>query len=339
MFEADLLENLIQEGYLQRQKHPEQALYIYNYTARTQYEQKWNDITLQCRGLILNQRLEVIARPFPKFFNLGEQENQLIPEESFEVFEKMDGSLGIMYWIDDHPYIASRGSFTSSQAAKANSILYQKYRPLFGQLDRSKTYLFEIIYPDNRIVVDYGDLEDLILLAVIDTQSGEEALLEDWGFPVVGRYDGIQALDELRIREAENKEGYVIRFKSGLRYKVKFSEYLRIHRIVTQISNIDIWEHLRQGLPLEEILDRVPDEFYRWVKKTEQSLRQHYKQIEAGALANFKDQGDRKATALYFQSCPNASILFKMLDGKDYSALIWRLIKPSYERPFAKMEE
>ncbi|HMQ48329.1 MAG TPA: RNA ligase [Saprospiraceae bacterium] len=339
MFEAGKLQELIQTGYLVCQKHPEQALYIYNYTALTQYEQVWNEITLQCRGLILNERQELVARPFPKFFNLGEQDNQLIPEEPFEVFEKMDGSLGIMYWIGDRPYIASRGSFRSEQAEKANRILYDKYPSLFDRLDKSKTYLFEIIYPENRIVVDYGGLEDLILLAVIDTQSGIESATDDWGFPTARCYNGIAALDDLRKREEENKEGFVIRFQSGLRYKVKFSEYIRIHRIVTQISNLDIWEHLRQGLPLEEILDRVPDEFYQWVKKTEHSLRQQYQQIEMKALSDFKDLGDRKATAAYFQSCSYPSILFKMLDGKDYAALIWRLIKPAYEKPFSKIAE
>ena len=61
---------------------------------------------------------------------------------------------------------AHRSRLTSEQATRATDLYRRKYtefRPNPGL-----TYLFEIIYPGNRIVVDYGATEDLILLAVID---------------------------------------------------------------------------------------------------------------------------------------------------------------------------
>ena len=91
------LQSMIDEQYIKVQKHPEEDLYIYNYTAKAQYERVWNEWTLQCRGLIMDADQKVVARPFPKFFNLGEIEGQVLPKESFEVYEKMDGSLGILY--------------------------------------------------------------------------------------------------------------------------------------------------------------------------------------------------------------------------------------------------
>ena len=86
------LHQLIQQDYINVQKHPDADLYIYNYSAKAQYERMWNEWTLACRGLIMNGNHEVVARPFKKFFNLGEVENQWIPDEPFEVYEKMDGS-------------------------------------------------------------------------------------------------------------------------------------------------------------------------------------------------------------------------------------------------------
>ena len=41
-----------------------------------------------------------------------------------------------------------------------------------------KTYLFEIIYPENRIVVDYGDYKGLVLIDVIDNETGKSDLQE-----------------------------------------------------------------------------------------------------------------------------------------------------------------
>ncbi len=334
-----LLNQLIADGYICSQKHPEAEYYIYNYTAKAQYERVWNEWTLMARGLILTPEYEVIARPFRKFFNLEEHAADEIPAENFEVYEKMDGSLGILYWLKGEPFMATRGSFNSEQSIKANEMLYQRYKHTFGLLDKSKTYLFEIIYPENRIVVDYGNREDLVLLAVIDNQTGRDEPLEEIGFPVVTRYDGIADLKALKSLQAENKEGFVIKFRSGFRVKVKFEEYVRLHRVLTRVSSATIWEYLSSNQSFDQILEKVPDEFYDWVKKMVAELHAEYQKIEQYCLDNFKDLGNRKDTALYFQTLKYSGILFSMLDKRDYSSAIWKLIKPTYERPFRVNDE
>ena len=271
MIPKDLLLEMIDLGFVIKNKHPTEELYIYNYTQKTQFERVWNEITLECRGLILNENYNIVARPFAKFFNLGEFENQEIPNLKFDVFEKMDGSLGILYFHNNKPFIASRGSFNSDQSTKANELLNSKYELCLANLDQSKTYLFEIIYPENRIVLDYGSDESLVLLAIIDTQTGDEFPLEDLGFPVVKKYDGINDINQLKALELADKEGFVIQYSNNYRLKIKFSEYLRLHRIITQVSSINIWEYLKTEQPLDEVLEKVPDEFFDWVKNTKNS--------------------------------------------------------------------
>lgn len=334
-----LLQQAIADGLVAVQKHPEWDLYIYNYTARVQYERAWNEITLACRGLILDTAHNVIARPFPKFFNLGEVTEQEIPDTTFEVYDKMDGSLGILYWYNEAPYIATRGSFSSVQAVKANELLQHTYAAALPNLNRQKTYLFEIIYPENRIVLDYGEAEELVLLAIVDTQTGEEDPLENLGFPLVKRYDGIKDLATIKEMDDDRKEGFVIRFANNLRLKIKFKEYLRLHRIVTQISSVDIWEYLQSGQSFDEILDKVPDEFYQWVKRTRASLTTQYDAIEQQCKADFKVLDSKKDTALYFLQCAQPAVLFSMLNGKDYSKNIWKMIRPKFEKPFMIAEE
>ena len=331
----DVLDQLLENGYIKAKKHPKVDLYIYNYTAKTQYERMWNDWTLSCRGLIMNKNREVIARPFPKFFNLGEMESQIIPNEPFEVFDKVDGSMGVLYWANNQPFIATRGSFNSEQSKKANSILYQKYQDNLSKLDRSKTYVFEIIYPENRIVVDYGDREELILLGIIDTQTGIEEPLQNIGFPLVTQFNGVRDLSKLKSLEENNREGFVVKFKSGLRIKVKFDEYQRIHRIVTNVSSIDIWDYLKNGLPFDEILERVPDEFYDWVRETEQRIKKQYMYIEETAKREIKQFPTQKETALYTLACQYPSVMFAMMSGKKHEPIIWKLVKPAHEKPFS----
>jgi RNA ligase len=334
MINKQLLREMLDERMVIIQKHPGAALFIYNYTNKAQYEGVWNEITLQCRGLILDADLNIVSRPFKKFFNLEEHPADVIPNEPFEVFEKLDGSLGILYWLGDVPHIATRGSFISEQAVHASGILLERYNTGFDQLDRNLTYLFEIIYPQNRIIVDYGDKDDLVLLAVIDNKTGEDLSLPDIGFPIVKKYNGISDFKLLKDLAEENREGFVIRFKSGLRAKVKFAEYLRLHRIVTGVSNIVIWEHLSEGRSFEDLLDKVPDEFYDWVKKTIDELKSQYETILANSRDVFKQLETRKDTALYFQTQKYQAVLFAMLDGKPVEKIIWKMLKPAYAKPF-----
>lgn len=278
---------MVEEKLVMVQKHPSAPLYIYNYTARVQYDKLWNEITLAARGLILNGDLELVARPFGKFFNLEEHAPHEIPQLPFEVYEKLDGSLGILYWWEGQPYIATRGSFDSDQAKHANGILYGKYQHLFSALDTNKTYLFEIIYPENRIVVDYGGKNDLILLAIIDNKTGHEHIAEI-GFPIVKKYEAISDLYTLKALDEKDKEGFVVRFQNGFRVKVKFADYIRLHRIVTGVSSLTIWEHLNEAKPFDELLERVPDEFLSWVSQTKHDLDSAYAQVLKNAQLAFE---------------------------------------------------
>ena len=159
------------QGLITCRSHPTEDLVIWNYTPKCTYAQAWDDVTIQSRGLITKLDGTIVSRPFPKFWNL-EEDKVSIPLEPFKVTTKEDGSLGVLYFIDDTPYIATRGSFISEQAIRGTEILHQKYKDF--HFKKQYTYLFEIVYPQNRIVVDYGDTEDLILLAIIHTETGEE---------------------------------------------------------------------------------------------------------------------------------------------------------------------
>jgi RNA ligase len=257
----------------------------------------------------------------------------------------MDGSLGILYFLDGMPQIATRGSFTSDQAAKANEILRRTYGELLEGIHPEYTYLFEIIYPDNRIVVDYGDQEDLVLLAAIHTETGLEVDLHQPTaskefrdvFPLVTHYDGITDIAQLRAIQEENAEGFVIRFQSGLRLKLKFEEYVRLHRLMTHVNARVIWGLLKNDQPFDEMLERVPDEFYTWVKRTRDNLTAQFSLIEMQCqevVKQVQDLPTRKEQAAMVLKTRYPSIVFSMLDKKNYQEAIWKLLYPDAARPF-----
>ena len=335
------LNRLHQEGYLNRQKHPELDIFILNYSQKCQFEQLWNPITLMCRGLILDANYNIIARPIPKFFNIEEHKPEDIPNEPYEILEKKDGSLIQIGWINDEIIISSRGSFTSDHAIKAREIIDKKYKKIIDayRLD-GLNLVFELVARFNKIVVDYGDIEDLFLITAIENDTGDEVpynLLLDFGFPIVKRYENL-SISELKRLNFENEEGFVIKFDSGFRIKVKFEDYVRLHRIVTNVSTKTIWEHLKDSKPLDDLLNNVPDEFFKWVKYTIKNFENQYKEIEDYCKQNFKFFDTRKECALYYQTKKYPSVLFKMMESKPYDQIIWKLIKPKYEKPF-KIEE
>ncbi len=318
----------IEAGYISEQHHPEWSLRILNYTQRCQFDWRWNAQTMQCRGLIVDDAWNIIAKPFPKFFSV-EQLGGVVPVEPFEAYEKLDGSLGILYFVDGKPQMASRGSFISEQAQRATEMLETKYKD--AKLDPSFTYLFEIIYPENRIVVDYGGREELVLLAIIETETGVEWPLHafDSVFPVVKRYDGFSQFDELLANQDSSREGFVVRFQSGQRVKIKFDEYKRLHKLLTCVSPKAIWEVLKSGSDISKVIERVPDEVFKWVRETENDLRGAFASIESDARSEMRYVGTRKELAEHFKTCRYPAVMFNMLDNRDYSETIWKLIKPS----------
>jgi RNA ligase len=334
MFLNDL-DRLISLGYVSRRKHPYHDLFILNYTPKTQYEGLWNDTTISCRGLIVDSNNKIVARCFKKFFNyeevIGDVNSRLSCGMSFSMTEKMDGSLGILYWIDKQPFIATRGSFDSEQAIKANEILRSKPTDF---LDKNLTYLFEIIYPSNRICVDYGNLEDLVLLSAINTESGDEVELNNHPFSFAERIVPEGDFSSIKAKNLPNKEGFVVRFSDGFRFKIKFDEYIRLHSLIFSISSRSIWKYLTEGKSIP--LDSIPDEIYTWVKTEEESVKKSYELLVGEARSVFSSiiNLPRKEFALEALKYRYSSLLFSMLDGKPYEDLVWKMIEPEYRTPF-----
>lgn len=334
----DTLAPLVADRYLTRRKHPEFDLWIYNYTEKAQFEKHWTPETLMCRGLIVDADGTVVARPFPKFFNLSEHgPDWRPPAELTAIQDKVDGSLGILYWTPDgRPWIATRGSFVSPQAQHATRVFRERYADL--PWDRSLTHLFEIVYPTNRIVVDYGAMDDLVLLAVRETATGAERKLLAWFPHRTHSWGGRIDMDHVRRRLDElgpNTEGLVLLFADGTRVKVKTDEYVRLHRLLTGVTPRRISDLLATGVGIDELLRHVPEEFADWVRQTADELGTEQSEIVTRAYqeavwAQEAHGQDRGAIAWSIKDHPLRSLIFLAIDGKDVEGPAWKLVRPAH---------
>jgi len=342
-----VLNNYIENNLIVANKHPEYDIWILNYSPKAQSKKFWDDYTMSCRGMVIDADGNILARPFQKFKNFQEHDPSEIDfSKPFVIYEKMDGSLIIVFYYEPHMewIVASRGSFISEQAIEAKKMLGSRTE----KLQKHSTYLFEVIYPENRIVVDYGDRRELVLLARIQTFIGHEINHEELEstysnlFTVVKTYDfkNINDAKDLQgLEEVENKEGYVFR-QGDFRFKWKFSEYIRLHSILTNVSNIVVWEHMKNNYVFDELLDRVPDEFYNWLQRTAGNLQREYDVIEQRALLEFvriyhiNDITERALFAEQAKLSDYRSILFRLYDKRAYAEIIWKMIRPVYSKPF-----
>ena len=329
------LDDLVEGGYITRRKHPSLDLYILNYTARTQYERLWNETTAQCRGLVVDSSGKVVSRCLKKFFNFEEVREEVASRlelgTPFKVFEKVDGSLGITYWTPEGPRIATRGRFTSAQAMRASLMLKELYGS-YG-LDPEITYLFEIVYPENRICVDYGDLESLIFLGAIHTKSGVEVDSRDLPFEKAKEFEFGVGFDEMKRMNLKNREGFVVKFDDSFRFKIKFDDYVRLHSEIFSLSTKSVWTSLKDGrrTPVEMLAPELQD----WAQSVELDLMRDFASIECSAAETFDSikSLSRKEFAMVAMNYRFSSVLFHMLDERPYSDIIWKMVEPEFRRP------
>lgn len=350
LFDINLFNEMVVEKFVRVKVHPTEPLIIANYAEKTVYEKVWNEVTLTCRGLIYHYETgEIVSRSFAKFFNVGEYGPEFVwPNESVVVTDKLDGSLGILYRqpSDGQLAIATRGSFQSDQAIKATEILRAKHADF--QPEPGFTYLFEILFPQNRIVLDYGDTEDIVLLAAIGNESGHvysPMAVPEWTGDSTQVFSAYNFSEALAMPPRANAEGVVIRFESGLMVKLKQEDYVRAHAIVTGCTNRSIWETLSKGESLPEKASFMPDEFHAWMIKTAEELEDKKAFWRGAALVEFRDlfrtvgQTRKEFAALASQSEFRAA-LFKLYDGQFIDDLAWKAVRPvEIVRPFAQREE
>jgi RNA ligase len=367
------LNRAILAGHVRAQDHQDWPLRILNYTEACAATGAWNRTTMACRGLIYRRdTMEVVARGWTKFFNHGQAGAPEIGlDESVIVTDKLDGSMGIIFPLPDGTLaVATRGSFASEQAVHATEVLRTKYagfRPL-----REVTTLVEIIYPGNRIVVDYDGLDDLVLIGGVANDSGmladrvggtplppaTVAMLTGWPGPMARHMDAFTFGEALALQPRPNAEGVVVQvLHSGRRVKIKQADYVALHKVITGLTARTVWEHMSTGRPLVDLLEQLPDEFHAWVVETAMSIdsavaREHgrllaafHKTIDAmpdewfDELAIPASREGRKQFALAVAEHPDRWALFALLDGRDLTGELLKRAKPdAYVTPYGRVQ-
>jgi RNA ligase len=268
-------DDYVKKGLLSRKELTDVVLY--NYTQKCTYDNAWDDVTMRNRGTVYDKiTCEVVSYTPKKFFNLNENEfsqlNKLPLHLKYEVYEKVDGSMITCSWHRGRWIVATRGSFESDQAKEARKIIFDERN---YDLNKNYSYIFEVIYPENRVspgarlVCDYGDTRNVVLLIAYDkkaegrelTRSELESEAKRLDMPICKKYE-ITLDDAVKNQKTLpfNEEGYVILFEDGTRVKVKGDEYVKMQKIINGLSPLSIWEAFDSFDFPHEHLAELPEE-------------------------------------------------------------------------------
>jgi RNA ligase len=316
----------------------EAGMMVLTYSTSCTFKRCWDEYTRLCRGLIIDGNGEVLAHPFPKFFNLNEhpetQEKSLPWHMPTEVFDKLDGWLGISYRLDGKLCVSTRGSFSSKGALWATEHIQS------GKYDTKiipdyVTILFEIISPVTEIIVRYPyEKHGLHVIGAYNRITGKEydreyikAMAGAAGFPVVPCHGHLSVEDmEARLHrtKAEECEGYVIRFWNGIRVKIKSSDYKRVAELHKNMGPLSIWAVMKRGKMPERYRESWPNALLREYDKTVEALTGQYKKIWDECWAEFDSVKEhersapstegRKAFANRIKDNKYRSVLFALVD-------------------------
>lgn len=317
------LDQRVEKGLVRRQKHQTLPLLIYSYTPMCQFTGAWDKYTLMSRGLITDTEGHVVARPFGKFFNYGEKHCPDLPRLPFQIFEKIDGSLGIYFNYDGQWHVATRGSF-DNQFTDFGSL----YLQLVQRFPKHWTICTEISMP-----AEIDGLERCVkhapgvyLLGAIDIYSGKDVswkgLLEHgWEGYLPRVYDSsfgdVDRLQEL-AKELTDTEGFIVRWANGQRVKVKTAWYFRLFRNIVRMDE-KVRGMMLQEMPLPAILQELPEELHEQAKLVYKQLRYHSKTREHALMGECLRLWDDEREQFVRNSSghPDQGLLLMLYDDKD----------------------
>ncbi len=245
-------------------------LAVFNYENDADFS---DSVVQESRGIIINiDTLDVVCWPFRKFGNYNESYADNIDWDSACVQEKMDGSIIKLYWYLDKWIFATNATIDASTvAASENGETYLdlikntvNYDCLdFNELNKDYTYLFELIGPENKIVIKYN-IDKLILIGQRNNKTGEECkpFIKDMPCPKIYHLNNLnECIDVVNTLNNEKfqHEGFVVVDKFFNRIKIKSNEYFMLHRTRLELSKKKIIELLIMNEDVERIIESLPD--------------------------------------------------------------------------------
>lgn len=254
------------------EQHPNLVLFKYDQINSPFAE----PLVRECRGIVLDQNdnWRVVSRAFDKFFNHGEGHASPIDWSTARTFEKVDGSLCVLYAYAGRWHVATTGT---PDAGGRVGPLQLRFADLFwrtwGKYASAPpshdlaghVFFFELTSPHNRVVVPHT--EDGLTLLGGRFPDGLEMTppvvsgLLDGAFPTARAFDLSSHTDiaaTFSNMDPLHNEGFVVVDSEFRRIKVKHPGYVALHHAKDGMSTRAFVEIVRSG-ETSEVIAAFPE--------------------------------------------------------------------------------
>lgn len=274
---AQTLNRLVKERKIRRKWHKTyKHLAIYKYKGGFDFFHhedarfvKW------CRGLVYDHKEDrVVACPMPKFHNHFEypesELKEILSSGNYYVTKKVDGSCVLAWYYMGEWYFSTLFGINSNQAQKARSLL-ERIGSLDDFLNPERTYIFEVVYPQNRIVLNYGSEESLTYITEFDPRTGHELWNKDFkvsgnGFECSGQSDEAITINDLStfVQSGTGVEGYVVTIQRpdadyDIRIKFKTQWYFNRSWFYSRIQVDGLVKTLSKRVASGDPMPQIPE--------------------------------------------------------------------------------
>lgn len=282
-------------------------LYIFNYNITANFS---DPIVREARGIILHiddQLIYPVCWAFNKFGNYGEPYADKIDWSTARVQEKIDGSLIKVWWYKGEWHISTNSTidaFNTPMGVNFGQLFERAIDLDYSRLNPLNTYMFELVSPENRVVIDYNNTT-VYHIGTRNKVSGEE-IVEDIGIQKPKEYslhsleDCVNAANQLNpIGQAVIHEGFVVVDKNWHRIKVKSPEYVAIHHLLPNgiITDAQIIDMMKANI-IDDIVTYVPsaipriDEMKESLVRTKQEIQNYISENAALINTNHLSRAD-----------------------------------------------
>jgi RNA ligase len=266
-------------------------------------------IVQQCRGIILDSARDwqIISYPYDKFFNYGEESAAAIDWNWAKVYEKLDGSLMVLY--------------VQRFGVSFADLFWRVWRELGYVLPQETHYcfIFELMTPYNRVVVRHHE-NQLVLHGVRNLETLAEEVPELWtqkyGWQCVCSYE-LQTwqdiLNAVQLLDPMDSEGYIVCDRHFNRIKVKSPQYVAMFHMRSEFSSRKFLEVIRNNEG-EEFLAYYP-EWTTLYRSIQQKYEDFVAEIEA-VYDRYQAIELQKDFAMAVKHLPYSGVLFLLRAGK-----------------------
>lgn len=263
------------------------------------------ELVRESRGIILQKDTwDVVCLPFSKFFNFGEPNAYDLNITKSSILEKTDGSIIKVYNYNGKWRVATNGTIEADDATSHDNrttfkdlffdvISPDRFKELTSHLFEYNTYLFELIHPVSRVVVDYDGKKELVFIGCRCNETFEDDDIFALQYQFVDEFEEIRlprvfAMHILNLSELSaiadklnqsgaDFEGFIVVESEGFevtgRVKIKSPKYLKLHRLTDG-------EGVSNNI-LRILLDGEQDEFEAYVNQLPLNITKEFYEIKA----------------------------------------------------------